>query len=92
QLQINLVETRLKERRIHLVLAPSARKLLAREGFDATFGARPLKRTIQRLVVDPLTVKLLAGEVHDGSEVTLEAEGDHIRFRAKATPVAAAGG
>jgi ATP-dependent Clp protease ATP-binding subunit ClpB len=72
-LQVAQVEARLVERRIRLRLTDAARKLLAEVGFDPQFGARPLKRTIQRLVVDPLTVKLLGGEIKDGSEVTVDA-------------------
>ena len=68
-LQVAIVETRLKERRIKLLLSEEARKLLAVEGFDPAFGARPLKRVIQRLLLDPLTVKLLAGEIKDGQSV-----------------------
>ncbi len=91
-LQLAQVENRLKERRIHLVLSPAARSVLAEAGYDPAFGARPLKRTIQRLVVDPLTVKLLAGEIKDGSEVTLEAKGGAIDFKARVPKVAAARG
>ncbi|MFI5413921.1 MAG: hypothetical protein ACHQ0I_04990, partial [Candidatus Lutacidiplasmatales archaeon] len=47
-------------------------------GFDPTFGARPLKRTIQRMVVDPLTAKLLAGEVRNGSEVRVDAKAGEL--------------
>jgi len=72
-LQLAQVTARLEDRRIRLVASPTARSLLAGAGFDPTFGARPLKRTIQRLVVDPLTAKLLAGEVRDGSEVRIDA-------------------
>jgi ATP-dependent Clp protease ATP-binding subunit ClpB len=72
-LQLALVETRLKERRIVLKATDPAKKLLAKSGFDPQFGARPLKRAIQRMVVDPLTTKVLAGEVPDGSEVTVDA-------------------
>jgi len=84
ELQVALVEDRLKERRIHLVLTPAARRLLASAGFDPEFGARPIKRTIQRLVVDPLTAKILAGEIANGTDVTLDADDDAIRFRTKA--------
>ncbi|MGA9839349.1 MAG: ATP-dependent chaperone ClpB [Thermoplasmata archaeon] len=80
ELQMAQVEARLSDRRIRLRTTPAARKLLARSGFDLHFGARPLKRTIQRLVVDPLTAKLLGGEVTDGSEVTVDAVGDAIRL------------
>jgi ATP-dependent Clp protease ATP-binding subunit ClpB len=94
-LQLVQVEARLKERRIRLSATAAARKLLAREGYDPEFGARPLKRAIQRLVVDPLTVKILGGEIRDGSEVVLDVSGDHLEWKTrsaraeKAAPTAA---
>jgi ATP-dependent Clp protease ATP-binding subunit ClpB len=75
-LQLGQVQTRLADRRIRLRATDAAKERLAEEGFDPQFGARPLKRTIQRLVVDPLTTRLLAGEVPDGSEVAVDAR-DH---------------
>ncbi|HTT16069.1 MAG TPA: ATP-dependent chaperone ClpB [Thermoplasmata archaeon] len=68
-LQLAQVERRLAERRVRLHVSEEAKRLLAREGFDPAFGARPLKRTIQRRVVDPLTGLLLSGEVADGATV-----------------------
>ena len=79
-LQLAQVDQRLQDRRIHLKATEAARALLARHGFDPTFGARPLKRTIQRRVVDPLTAQILNGEVKDGSEVKLDASGDEIQI------------
>jgi len=72
-LQLAQVEARLVDRRLRLKVSSAAKKLLAEAGFDPQFGARPLKRTIQRQVVDPLTTKLLSGEIPDGSEVTVDA-------------------
>ena len=66
-----------------LEVTDAAKALLAREGYDPTFGARPLKRTIQRLVQDPLALKLLEGEFRDGDTVVVDAEGDQIVFRAE---------
>ncbi len=77
-LQLAQVETRLQDRRVRLKVSDAARQLLAKEGFDPAFGARPLKRTIQRLVVDPLTSRLLAGEVADGSTVEVGAKDGQI--------------
>ena len=71
-LQLAQLETRLRDRRLRLVPSEAARRLLASAGFDPQFGARPLKRTIQRLVVDPLTTKVLAGEIRNGSEVRID--------------------
>ncbi len=68
-LQLAQVDQRLAERRIRLKVSEEAKRRLAAEGFDPTFGARPLKRTIQRRVVDPLTTLLLSGDVADGATV-----------------------
>jgi ATP-dependent Clp protease ATP-binding subunit ClpB len=83
-LQLAQVEHRLEDRRIRLTATDAAKSLLARDGYDPTFGARPLKRTIQRLVVDPLTARLLNGEIKDGSEVRLDAKDGAIAISAAA--------
>jgi ATP-dependent Clp protease ATP-binding subunit ClpB len=77
-LQLALVAQRLSDRRITLKTSDAAKRYLAETGFDAQFGARPLKRTIQRLVVDPLTRALLAGEIPDGAEVKVGLESGAI--------------
>ncbi len=71
---------RLGEKRIALELTDGAKALLAREGFDPVFGARPLKRTLQRRVQDPLALKLLEGEIQPGDTVRVEARGDDLTF------------
>jgi len=55
-------------------LKPRAQELLFREGYDPQFGARPLKRAIQRLIQDPLAMKLLDGDVHPGDAVEVDAD------------------
>jgi ATP-dependent Clp protease ATP-binding subunit ClpB len=80
-IQLGHLHQRLAARRIELTVTDAARALLGREGYDPTFGARPLKRTIQRLVQDPLSLKLLQREFVDGDAVTADAEGDAIVFR-----------
>ena len=72
---------RLANRRIALDLTPAAEALLAREGFDPTYGARPLKRAIQRMVQDPLAMSLLEGEFAEGDTIVADADGDEIVFR-----------
>jgi ATP-dependent Clp protease ATP-binding subunit ClpB len=84
-IQLALLRRRLEDRRIHLEVSEEAKALLAREGYDPTFGARPLKRTIQRLVQDPLALKLLEREFVEGDTVTVDVEGDHIVFRKAVT-------
>jgi ATP-dependent Clp protease ATP-binding subunit ClpB len=74
----------LKERNITIELDQSARDLLAQEGYDPTYGARPLKRAIQTLIQNPLAVKLLRGEILPGQKVKVSADGDAMRFQADA--------
>ena len=80
-IQVGHLRRRLADKRIDLELTEAAKTLLAREGYDPTFGARPLKRTIQRLIQDPLALRLLQGEVAEGDTVTVDAVRDEIVFR-----------
>jgi ATP-dependent Clp protease ATP-binding subunit ClpB len=84
-IQLGHLRRRLQSRRIGLEVTDSAKALLAREGYDPTFGARPLKRTIQRLVQDPLALKLLEREFAEGDTVVVDADGDRIAFRREVT-------
>jgi len=77
-LQLDQVAARLADRRISLRATGEATKLLAKQGFDPQYGARPLKRTIQRRVVDAITPKLLTGEIPDGSSIEVDAKGEEI--------------
>ncbi len=84
-IQLAGLRKRLEDRRIHLEVTDAARSLLAREGYDPTFGARPLKRTIQRLVQDPLALRLLEREFVEGDTVVVDVHGDEVAFRKEAT-------
>src|SRR5580704_11088406 len=90
ELQMRNVVKLLSERKITLKLKPPAKTLLFREGFDPAYGARPMKRAIQRLIQDPLALKLLDGEVKPGDTVTVDADSrsDEMKF---ATETAKAG-
>jgi ATP-dependent Clp protease ATP-binding subunit ClpB len=90
ELQMRNVVKLLSERKITLKLKPPAKTLLFREGFDPAYGARPMKRAIQRLIQDPLALKLLDGEVKPGDTVIVDADprGDEMKF---ATETAKAG-
>jgi ATP-dependent Clp protease ATP-binding subunit ClpB len=70
----------LHDRNITLSLDDSARELLAREGYDPAYGARPLKRAIQTLIQNPLAVKILRGEILPGQTVRVSADGDKMTF------------
>jgi ATP-dependent Clp protease ATP-binding subunit ClpB len=80
-IQLGHLRRRLEAKRLELEVSDTAKTLLAREGYDPTFGARPLKRTIQRLVQDPLALKILEGEFVEGDTVRVDAEGDQLVFR-----------
>ncbi|HET6671084.1 MAG TPA: ATP-dependent chaperone ClpB [Pyrinomonadaceae bacterium] len=79
--QLERLRQMLQERNIVLVLDDSARQLLAREGYDPAYGARPLKRAIQTLIQNPLAVKLLNGEVLPGQTLNVSAAGDQMKFQ-----------
>ncbi len=71
-IQVGQLVERLAERKLTLRLTDAARDLLAEDGYDPAFGARPLKRLIQRELQDPLAMELLAGRVHDGDTVEVD--------------------
>jgi ATP-dependent Clp protease ATP-binding subunit ClpB len=79
-IQIAGLVRRLEERKIHIELTDAAKDLLVREGYDPTFGARPLKRTIQRRVLDPLALRVLEGEFGEGDTVAVDAGADGLTF------------
>jgi ATP-dependent Clp protease ATP-binding subunit ClpB len=78
----------LEERKITLTLDTAARDWLAAKGWDPAYGARPLKRVIQRNLQDPLAEMILAGEVHDGDRVVIASEGNVLTFNGKARQTA----
>ncbi len=79
-LMLKAVGKRLAERGIELEVAPEAVALLAKAGFDPQYGARPLRRTIQRKVEDALSEEILSGAIHLGDRVSVTAEGEELRF------------
>ena len=74
KVQLEALRRMLADRKINLVLDPSAEELLAREGYDPVYGARPLKRAIQSLIQNPLAMKLLGGEVKPGETLTVKGD------------------
>lgn len=76
ELQIDEVRQRLAERNITLEVTPSALDSLAIDGFDPVYGARPMKRLIQRVIVDKIAAAIVAGEVADGCKITIDFTGD----------------
>ena len=83
-LQLDRMEQLLAERKLTLDVTPQARALLAREGYDPAFGARPLKRAIQRLVQNPLAMAVLEGKFAEGDRIRVTARGDNKLDFAKA--------
>ncbi len=86
-IQVQDLQKRLAQRKLTLELTPAARVALAERGYDPVFGARPLKRTIQRMIENPLAVEVLAGRFAEGDKVVVEPDGETFRFR-KEAPVA----
>jgi ATP-dependent Clp protease ATP-binding subunit ClpB len=79
-LELKKIAKRMEEKKIGLRVTDPARELLANRGFDPAFGARPLKRTIQNLVLNELAKKVLAGEVKEGDTVTLDVKQGELVF------------
>jgi ATP-dependent Clp protease ATP-binding subunit ClpB len=79
--QLERLRVMLAERNVILQLDDSAKELLMREGYDPSYGARPLKRAIQSHIQNPLAVKLLQGEILPGQTVRVLANGDRLEFR-----------
>jgi ATP-dependent Clp protease ATP-binding subunit ClpB len=80
ELQLARLRERLAERKIALELTDGAKELIAEAGWDPQFGARPLKRALQRLVENPLALRLLEGEFGEGATIRAHAELGEIRF------------
>ena len=72
---------RLAEKNIELILSDSARELIARQGYDPVYGARPLKRVIQRQIENPLAMEILEGKILEGTRLSAEAQGEQIVFQ-----------
>ncbi|HSQ24919.1 MAG TPA: hypothetical protein VLN44_10920, partial [Pyrinomonadaceae bacterium] len=87
--QLERLRTMLHERNISLVLEDSARELLAREGYDPNFGARPLKRAIQTLIQNPMAMKLLRGEILPGQTIVVSARKGEMDFSTQPQAAAA---
>ncbi|HPW21681.1 MAG TPA: ATP-dependent chaperone ClpB [Vicinamibacterales bacterium] len=86
-IQLGRLAGRLEARKLTLQLTDMARNLLVDEGFDPVYGARPLKRAIQRMLLDPLALRILQGEFADGDTIRVEAAGDDLAFtRVEASP------
>jgi ATP-dependent Clp protease ATP-binding subunit ClpB len=80
-IQLQTLGQRLADRHMQISMTPAAKDLIATEGFDPVYGARPLKRTIQREVLDPLALRVLEGDFSDGDTIVVDAEDGEIAFQ-----------
>jgi ATP-dependent Clp protease ATP-binding subunit ClpB len=85
EIQLRHVSALRAERGYHLVISPEARSYLAEICCDADYGARPLKRAIQRGLQDPLAVKILGGEFHEGEAIHVDREKKRLEFTSRAS-------
>jgi len=83
EIQLARVQKLLDERRIEITVSDEAKQLLAEKGYDPHYGARPLKRVIQRMLQDPLAMRILEGDFPEGSKVLVDARvsGEALEFR-----------
>jgi ATP-dependent Clp protease ATP-binding subunit ClpB len=81
EIQLAELRKRLSQHNLKLSVTESAKKHLIDEGYDITYGARPLKRTIQQLIENPLSLEILQGKFQEGSEVIVDVEGDSMVFK-----------
>jgi ATP-dependent Clp protease ATP-binding subunit ClpB len=84
ELQVNLVIARVAERGVRVAIADEAKQLLGDMGYDPTYGARPLRRVIQKQLTDRLALALLEGKLREGDEVTVQVEGGELVLQADA--------
>ncbi|HET8649049.1 MAG TPA: AAA family ATPase, partial [Gemmatimonadales bacterium] len=90
ELQLRHLEGLLAQRNLRLEVKPDARALLAEQGYDPVYGARPLKRVIQRELQNPIALEVLEGTYHDGDTIVVQRDGDHLRFTRQAAVAEAA--
>jgi ATP-dependent Clp protease ATP-binding subunit ClpB len=83
QIQLGLLTERLKERGLTITLQPEVLEYLSEVGYDPDFGARPLKRSIQREIMDPLAMKLLTSDIKDGQVIVVSMDSGNLVFNAK---------
>jgi ATP-dependent Clp protease ATP-binding subunit ClpB len=84
KIQLQRVEKLLADRRMSIVLDPAALHWLGERGYDPVYGARPLKRVIQKELIDPIARKLLAGDLEDGAVIDVHTGGEGLEIgRAK---------
>jgi ATP-dependent Clp protease ATP-binding subunit ClpB len=88
EIQLKRLRQNLANRKIALDLTEQAKALIAEKGYDPVYGARPLKRSIQRWIQDPLAVKILGGEFKEGDQIKVDSDGNELIF-SHGTPASA---
>ena len=82
EIQLRRLTKRLEAQKITLELSDAAKERIAREGYDPVYGARPLKRAIQKEILDPLSLQILAGKFHEGQMIRVDAKDGALAFAA----------
>jgi len=82
-IQLARLAKRLGKQNLHLELSDKARTYLAKEGYDPAYGARPLKRVIQQKILDPLSMEILDGKIHEGQTIKADVSGGELTFKSK---------
>jgi ATP-dependent Clp protease ATP-binding subunit ClpB len=82
-IQLARLAKRLGKQNLHLELSDKARAYLAKEGYDPAYGARPLKRVIQQKILDPLSMEILDGKIHEGQTIKADVSGGELSFKTK---------
>ena len=83
EIQLARLQKRLSAQKLHLELSAKARAYLAMEGYDPAYGARPLKRVIQQKILDPLSMEILDGRIHEGQTIKADVSGEGLKFTVK---------
>src|SRR6478672_5406803 len=83
EIQLSRLTKRLEAQKINLELSDAAKELIAREGYDPVYGARPLKRAIQHLLLDPLSINILEGKFGEGQSIIADVKNGRIEFKLK---------
>ena len=89
-IQLSLLNKRLIDRKMEINATDAARDWLARTGYDPVYGARPLKRLIQKEIENPVSLKMLEGTFTDGDKIIVDAKEDHLVFDKETAPLATA--
>src|SRR6202041_3016754 len=80
-LEVSKVLIRLRAKQLHLTLEPAARDFLVEKGYDPTYGARPMRRAVERYLEDPLAEEILRGNIKQGDTLEVHAAGERLAFK-----------